>query len=154
MPKNEVKFSTGQLCIHKQLATAELMLIDVAEGKTILSEKNQQIDPVLKCALLVAVVPNHGATEYIWERENSSLHWVNLNVPTGACILYTRSCGRYRCQVSGQVHHFEVRDAESHKGINGQLMGISYYDYYDYYYSKFHSYLLFPVKLMSGRITF
>ena len=81
------------------------ILVDSIGGKTVLSEKIQQIDPVLKCAMLVVVVPDHHAAKYTWKKEDSS-NWVNLEAETG--VLYVRSSGVYKCEVSGQVYDFEV----------------------------------------------
>lgn len=110
------------------------MIYVMSEGKTILSEKTQEIDPVLQYATLLVVVPRHGTAKYTWEKENSST-WKNLRVPTDACVIYVRSSGMYRCQVTGQVYHFEVCGmyikfvylnviimlycSESHTGSNG-----------------------------------
>jgi hypothetical protein len=68
----------------------------------------QLMDSVLRCASLVVVVPQHGAAEYTWERKTST-NWEILKIPTDTCILYVRSSGMYRCQVSSGIHLFEVK---------------------------------------------
>ena len=94
-----------------------MTLYEILGGKTILSNEEQVLDPTLKCALLVAVVPDYGFTQYTWQK-NSAV-WVNLKVPSNTCILYARNCGKYRCLVSGQVYNFNVKG----------MYGIYNYDY-------------------------
>ena len=76
-----------------------------------MSEKSQEIDPVLKCAVLVAVVSGHTTTtKYAWEKkDHSSQDWVDQMVPADTCILYARSSGMYRCLVAGEEYQFEVK---------------------------------------------
>lgn len=75
---------------------------------TVLSTTLQYIDPVLKCASLLVVVPNHGTAEYKWERECAG-NWVTIDIPKNVCVLYVRDSGKYRCQVAGEEHYFEVK---------------------------------------------
>ena len=74
----------------------------------------QVLDPSLKCAVLVVVVPGHTTTtQYTWEKMEHSSQWTSLMVPADTCVLYARSSGKYRCLVEGEKYQFEVKGIAS-----------------------------------------
>lgn len=61
-----------------------------------------------KFVSLIIISPDHENVQYQWEKENCT-EWETLSVPSNACVLYAKSCGKYRCTVGGEVYMFEVQ---------------------------------------------
>ena len=71
------------------------------------SRKVQDLDPVSKYTPLLVLSPQHGDTEYIWEKIEAE-KWERIYTPYETCLLYAHCRGLYRCTVNLEVFEFEV----------------------------------------------
>lgn len=59
---------------------------------------------------LFVLSPNHGKTEYLWERKgNRGLEWTKIDVPSHTCLLYVDVAGEYKCTVESISINFHVQ---------------------------------------------
>ena len=105
--KKEIKFCVKSTVSYFKKCSYPQYYFFVLDGRFIISDKTQSIrDGEYACLLVVA--PDHGNTSYTWEKTQDNLKWDHISVPMETCLLYTKSYGTYKCEVSGKVHYFEV----------------------------------------------